>query len=151
MDAAVRAGWMNHGNVYGNRLVGSEDGNVFWRGAGGNESISGNGGRDCALWGTEDWGRDTVAATSGTMCLVFSDLKASDVTSSLRDTTMTFAKVADASQKITVSGWAAETHSVVFAPGMSAFAAWASAATPTLAQAKGARADVWRAAGLAAA
>ncbi|MBO4295295.1 MAG: hypothetical protein J5863_00845 [Desulfovibrio sp.] len=121
--------------------------------AGGNDRIFGNGGRDCAVWGTEDWGRDTVAATSGTMCLVFSGLKSSDVTSRLSGSTMTFAKATDASQKITVSGWAAETHSVVFASAgaMEAFGVWASAATPTLAQAKEARAEVWKAAGLAVA
>ncbi|MCR5258457.1 MAG: hypothetical protein K6E40_09910 [Desulfovibrio sp.] len=105
------------------------------------------------MYGTENWGQDTVTKTSGTMCLVFSGLSASDVTSSLRGTTMTFAKAADASQKITVSGWGAETPSVVFASAgaMSAFSAWASVASPTLAQAKAARAEVWKAAGLAAA
>ncbi|MCR5257812.1 MAG: hypothetical protein K6E40_06605 [Desulfovibrio sp.] len=141
---------MKRGNAYGNALAGSENGDVFWAGAG-DDSIAGNGGRDCAVWGAEDWGRDTVAATSGTMCIVFSGLASSDVTTKLSGTTMTFAKKADASQKITVSGWAAETHSVVFASvgAMAAFGAWASAASPTLAQAKAARQDVWRVAGLA--
>jgi hypothetical protein len=55
-------------------------------------------------------------------------------------------------QRITVNGWNAETHSVVFASAgaMSAFNAWASAAAPTLAQASTARAEVWKKAGLLA-
>ncbi|MBR5051138.1 MAG: hypothetical protein IKX75_07400 [Desulfovibrio sp.] len=83
--------------------------------AGGNDRIFGNGGRDCAVWGAEDWGRDTVAETSGTMCIVFSGLQASEVKTKLSGSTMTFTKKADASQKITVAGWNAETHSVVYA------------------------------------
>ncbi len=102
------------------------------------------------VWGSKDWGRDTVAATSGTMSIVFDGLAEADVTSSLAGSVMTFAKASDASQKITVSGWAEETHSIVFASGMSAFDVWKSAASPTLAQAKAARTEVWQKAGLLA-
>ncbi|MCR5259752.1 MAG: hypothetical protein K6E40_16555 [Desulfovibrio sp.] len=52
------------------------------------------------------------------------------VTSKLSGTVMTLAKAADASQKITVSGWSSGTHSAVSASGMSAFGAWASTAAP---------------------
>jgi hypothetical protein len=61
------------GNRLGSVLLDSADGDAFWAG-GGNDRIFGNGDRDCAVWGAENWGRDTVAATSGTMALVFSDL-----------------------------------------------------------------------------
>ncbi|MCR5259750.1 MAG: hypothetical protein K6E40_16545 [Desulfovibrio sp.] len=85
------------------------------------------------------------------MTLVFSGLARADIASSFRDGTMTFAKKSDRMQRITVSGWTAETHSAVFASGMSAFGAWAAATSPTLAQAKAARVDVWQEDGLAAA
>ncbi len=87
------------------------------------------------------------------MALVFSGLSATDVTSSLSGTTMTFAKKADARQKITVSGWAAETHFAAFASAgtLESFGEWASAAAPTLAQANAARTEVWQKAGLAVA
>jgi hypothetical protein len=150
MTVAVRKGWMKRGNANGNTLAGSEDGDIFWAEAG-NDRIFGNGGRDCAVYGIEDWGRDTVAATSGTMSIVFNGLAEADVTSSLAGSVMTFAKASNASQKITVSGWAAETHNIVFASGISAFNAWAAATAPTLAQAKAARTEVWKAVGLAVA
>ncbi len=54
------------------------------------------------------------------MALVFSGLSASDVMSRLSGTVMTFAKAADASPKITVSGWSSVTHSAVFASSMGA-------------------------------
>ena len=41
---------------------------------------------------------------------------------------MTIAKKADASQKITVEGWDANRHSLVFGDVMKAFETWASAA-----------------------
>ncbi len=71
-------------------------------------------GRDCAVYGKEAWGQDVIVKTSGTMALVFNGLKSSQVTSSLSGSTMTFAKKTDATQKITVSGWSAGTHSIVF-------------------------------------
>ena len=151
MDASVRKGWMKRGNGLNNALAGDADGDVFWGGDGGNDVISENGGWDCAVYGTEHWGRYRIAETDGTMCIVFSGLSKSEIASSLRNGVMTFAKKADRMQRITVSGWSSETHSAVFASGMSAFGAWTSAASPILAQAKDARAEVWRAAGLAAA
>jgi hypothetical protein len=71
-----------------------------------------------------------------------------DVSSSLSGTTMTFAEATDDSQKITVSGWSAETHSVAFASAgtLESFGEWASAASPTAA-----RNEVWQKAGLATA
>ena len=87
---------------------------------------------------------------SGTMTLVSSGLSRGKVTSNLRGGVMTFAKRSDRMQRITVSGWNAETHSAVFASGMNAFGAWASAASPTPAQAKVARTEVWMVAELAA-
>ena len=109
-------------------------------------------GHDCGVWGTGAWGRDTVAAkTSGTMTVVFKSLKASDVVSSLTGTTMIFAKKTDTKQTVTVKGWSSTTHSVVFGGAMNAVAAWAKAATPTNAQIRAARTEVWRKAGLAAA
>ncbi len=85
------------------------------------------------------------------MTLVFSDLTESDVTSRFSGTVMTFSKASDAGQKVMVSGWVAEKHSVVFASGMSSFATCASVASPTLAQAKATRAEVWKATDLATA
>ena len=122
---------------------------VFANGTGNDTFRNGNG-RDCAVYGKEKWGQDRITKTAGTLALVFKDLKASDITSSLAGSTMTIAKKADAKQKVVVDGWDANRHSLVFGGTMSAFNAWAKSASPTAAQATAARTEVWKKAGLLA-
>ncbi len=147
MTAEARAGWMKHGNARDNALNGSADSDVFFGGAGNDTFRNGNG-RDCAVYGKEKWGQDTITKTAGTLALVFKDLKKADVVQTLKGTTMTLSKKADASQKITVAGWDSARHSIVFGGTMSAFNAWAKVTSPTAAQATAARTEVWKKAGL---
>ncbi len=149
LTLAAKAGKMLKGTATGGDVRATADSDIFANGNGNDTFRNGNG-RDCAVYGKEKWGQDTITKTAGTLALVFKDLKVADVTSSLSGSTMTIAKKADASQKITVAGWDSARHSIVFGGAMSAFNAWASAATPTLAQAKAARTEVWKKAGLLA-
>ncbi|MCR5258832.1 MAG: AIDA repeat-containing protein, partial [Desulfovibrio sp.] len=148
LKTAAKAGSMLHGGSGNDTLAGTADSDVFWGGAG-NDTINGDNGRDVAVYGTGAWGKDVINATDGTMTLLFKDLKASQITSSLSGTTMTFTRAADSAQTVTVSGWSSATHNVVFASNMTAFNTWANAASPTAAQANAARTQVWQKAGLA--
>ena len=85
------------------------------------------------------------------MTLVLAGVKESDVTAKLSGTTMTVAKKSAPSQKITVQGWSAETHSIVYCGALSAFDAYAKAASPTAAQTTAAQNEVFKAANLATA
>ncbi len=78
-------------------------------------------------------------------------VKASDVTAKLSGTTMTIAKASDTTQKITVQGWSADTHSIVYGGALTAFNAYLNAASPTTAQTTAAQNEVFKAAGLAVA
>lgn len=150
LTLSAKAGKMLKGTTAGETVKGTKDSDVFW-GDNGNDDFRNGAGRDCAVYGTENWGKDTITKTAGTLALVFKDLTASDVTSSLSGTTMTVKKKADPRQTVTVAGWDANRHSLVFGGAMSAFDAWAKATSPTAAQAKAARAEVWKKAGLAVA
>ncbi len=97
------------------------------------------------------WGKDTIAATKGTMTLVLSGLKSTDIKWKDSGTTRTIWKTAATSQKIIVKGWNAATHSIKYgtATQMKAFTTYVNAASPTAAQKTAAQNAVWKVAKLA--
>ncbi|MCR5259849.1 MAG: hypothetical protein K6E40_17085 [Desulfovibrio sp.] len=99
---------------------------------------------------TEKWGQDRITKTAGTLSLVFKDLKKTDIVQTLKGTTMTIAKKADAKQAVVIDGWNASTHFIVFGDTMKSFDKWLSATKPTDAQTSAARTEVWKKAGLLA-
>ncbi len=97
------------------------------------------------------WGKDTIAATAGTMTLVLQDIKKSQVSQKLSGSTMTI-KRKGTSQQITVQGWSAQTHNIVYnvaAADLKAFTEYRNAASPTEAQKQAAQNSVFKAAKLA--
>ncbi len=148
LRTAAKAGSMLHGAAGSDTLAGTVHSDVFWGGAG-SDMIKGSNGRDVAVYGTGSWGKDVIAGTNGTITILFKDLKASQFTSSLSGTDMTFTRKGVSGQAVTVQGWNSATHNVVFASSMPDFTKWAIAASPTTAQAAAARTEVWKNAGLA--
>ena len=132
------------------KLTGTNNWEVFYGGKG-NDTITGKNGRDVAVYDKTTWGKDTIAKTSGTMTLLFKDLKSSDIKKSLSGSTMTITKKSDSKQKITVKGWSDNTHSIVFGSGMNAFDKFMKAASPSTAQTTAARNEAFKKAGLASA
>ncbi len=150
LTLSAKAGKTLKGTDAGETVKGTKDSDVFWGGRG-NDDFRNGAGRDCAVYGKENWGRDTITKTAGTLALLFKDLKASDVTTSLSGTTMTVTKKADVKQTVTIADWDEKRHSLVFGGTMKAVDAWIKAASPTAAQTTAARNEVWQKAGLAAA
>ena len=153
LKLAVAPGEMKIGNAKANKLKGTADSDIFYGGKG-KDKITGVNGRDVAVYRAADaWGKDTIAATKGTMTLVLGGLTAKKVTRSLNKDTgvMTITKKADTSQKITVKGWSAATHSIVYATAaeLKPFATYINAASPTDAQKQAAQNSVFKAAKLA--
>ena len=123
-----------------------------------NDVIYGSGGRDVAFYDTKNWGMDTIAATTGTMAVVFGNGIASGNVKQTYDsaaktmtlTRQTLAGVAAQGQSIVISGWSDETHSIVFGGSMAKVSAWTAAASPTAAVQDAARKEIWTKAGLLA-
>ncbi|MBQ9406789.1 MAG: hypothetical protein IJU37_08675, partial [Desulfovibrio sp.] len=138
------------GTTKTDKLTGTANWDVFYGGKG-NDTITGVNGRDVAVYDTTAWGKDTIAKTSGSMTLLFKDIKASDIVKKVSGTTMTITRKGDASQKITVKGWSDATHNIVFASGMKAWNTYIGKASPTAAQVTAARNEVFKKAGLASA
>jgi autotransporter passenger strand-loop-strand repeat protein/VCBS repeat-containing protein len=138
-------------NKDGKTIKGTANSDIFYAGPGKN-TISGVNGRDVAVYDKNAWGKDTIAKTKGTMTLVLQGLKKSAVTTKLSGTTMTIAKKADKAQKITIKGWSADTHNIVYnvaAADLKAFTNYRAAASPTEAQKQAAQNSVFKAAKLA--
>ena len=150
LTLAIKAGKMLKGTTGKDKLTGRAHSDIFY-GSKGNDTITGKNGRDVAVYNKTAWGKDTIAKTSGTMTLLFKDLKASDIKKSLSGSTMTITKKSDSKQKITVKGWSNDTHNIVFGSGMKAFDKFITVTSPTTAQTTAARNEAFKKAGLASA
>ncbi len=104
------------------------------------------------MYDKKAWGRDTIAATKGTMTLVIGGLKkTTNVVEKLSGTTMTLTRKGT-SDKITIKGWNAATHNILYnvaASKLKEFNTYLNAASPTEAQKKAAQNSVFKAAKLA--
>ncbi|MBQ9405630.1 MAG: hypothetical protein IJU37_02705 [Desulfovibrio sp.] len=138
------------GTAKADTLKGTANWDVFYGGKG-NDTITGVNGRDVAVYDKTAWGKDTIAKTSGTMTLLFKDMKAADIVQKLSGSTMTITRKSNASQKITVQGWSKDTHSIVYGSDMKAFNTYIAKASPTATQVTNARNEAFKKAGLASA
>ena len=94
-------------------LKGTVNSDIFYGGAG-KDIIKGKNGRDVALYDKNAWGKDTINKTSGTMTLLVAGLrKGTDVIENLSGTTMTLTRKGS-SDKVTIKGWSADTHSILY-------------------------------------
>ncbi len=150
LKLSVAAGRLMVGSDDANDLTGTYNSDIFFGGAG-NDTLTGKNGRDVAVYDRNAWGRDTIAETRGTMTLVLAGLSKSAVTTRLSDGVMTITRKSDAGQKITVEGWNADTHRIVYNAKLPEFTAYARAASPTAEQKQAAQSEVWQKAGLASA
>ncbi len=149
LKLAVAAGKMLKGTTGADTLTGTAHSDIFWGGKG-NDIITGSNGRDVAVYDSTAWGKDTIKATSGTMTIVLAGIAKSKVTETTSGTTKTFT-LTGTSQKITVQGWNAATHKILYNQTLSSFNTYVKAASPTTAQTTKARSEVWQKAGLASA
>ena len=142
------AGGMFKGTTAANTQKGTANCDIFY-GREGNDKIYGNNGRDVAVYDTKNWGKDTIYKTNGTMTILFNGIKNTQVTSSLNGTTMTITRKGVSNQSITIQGWNAATHNIVFGGTLSHFNKYVAAAKPTTAQTNNARNEVFKKASLA--
>ena len=141
-------GVMRKGTSKKDTLTGTANSDIFYGGQN-NDQITGKNGRDVAVYDKTAWGQDKIGKTSGTMTLVFKDLKATDIKTALKNDTLTVTRKSDAKQTITVQGWSNSTHNIVYANGMTAFNQYLAATNPSQSQLTAARNEVFKKAGLA--
>ena len=132
------------------RLTGTKNWDVFYGGKG-NDTIIGENGHDIVVYDKAAWGKDVIAKTSGSLTLLFTDLKAKDIVKKKDGANLVITKKNDANQKITVKNWSDATHDIVFTSSMTAFNKFVKAASPTTSQITKARNEAFAKAGLASA
>ena len=139
---------MKEGKMFKSPAKGTANSDIFYGGKA-NSTIKPVNGRDVVVYDKTAWGKDKIVKTGGTMTLLFKDLKKADVVQKLKGTTMTLTRKGVKDQSVTVQGWNAGTHNVVFGGTMKAFAKWLKASKPTVAQTTAARNEAWKKAKLA--
>lgn len=145
------SGAMKKGTAKNDKLTGTANCDIFYGGKG-NDTITGKGGRDVAVYDKTAWGKDTIKAqtSGGTMTIVFNGLKASQITSKKSGKNMVFTRKGVSGQSITVQGWNDVTHTVVYGGSLGQFSKYVNAAKPTRTQQMAARNEVWKQTGLLA-
>ncbi len=150
LTLAIKAGKLLKGATKNDTLTGTSHSDIFYGGKG-NDTITGTNGRDVAIFDTTAWGKNTIAKTSGTMTLLFKDLKESDIVKTSSGSDMIITKAKDAKQSVTIKGWSDTTHNIVFGSKMTAFNTYLNTASPTDKQITAARNEAFKKAGLASA
>jgi autotransporter passenger strand-loop-strand repeat protein len=158
LNVSIVTGGIFKGTAKDNQLAGTNNCDAFFGGKG-DDTIKGVNGRDVAIYNATNWGKDTIAKTSGTMTVLMVGVKESQVKKSLsKKGVMTITRLgkggkALAGQKISVAGWNAETHNILYRTEtqVAAFTKYLKAANPTETQTQKAAASVFKQAGLASA
>ena len=148
LTIGTKVGKMLKGTAGANTLKGASHCDIFYGGKG-NDKIYGSNGRDVAVYDKVNWGKDIIAKTNGAMTLLFNGLKASDIVQKVSGTSLVITRKGAAGQSITIQGYNAATHKIVFGSGLKAVDKYLAAARPTTAQANAARNQIWKKAGLA--
>ncbi len=151
LKLSIARGKIFKGNAKANNQNGTVQSDIFYGGKG-NDTINGINGRDVAVYDAKSWGKDTIAKTKGTMTLVLAGLKKTDVSLKKSGSTMTITNEVDKASSITIKGWNAATHNILYnvaASKLKAFNTYLNAASPTEAQKKAAQNSVFKAAKLA--
>ena len=102
-----------------------------------------------AIYNKTHWGKDIIARINGAMTLLFNGLKASDVVQKASGANLVITRKGAAGQSITIQGYNADTHKIVFGSGLKAVDRYLAAAKPTTVQTNAARNQIWKKAGLA--
>ena len=148
LTVGTKRGKMLKGNAGANTLKGASHCDIFYGGKG-NDKIYGGNGRDVAIYNKTHWGKDIIAKTNGAMTLLFTGLKASDIVQRTSGKNLVITRKGAAGQSITIQGYNAATHKIVFGSGLKVVDKYLAAARPTTAQANAARNQIWKKAGLA--
>lgn len=150
LSISARAGLLKKGTAKADKLTGGANCDIFYGGKG-NDRISGKGGRDVTVYDKNNWGRDTIEqGGNGTMTILFSDIKSSQITRTLKGKNMVISRKGASGQSITVKNWNAATHNIVFGGTLGKFSKYAAAAKPSATLQKAARNEVWKKTGLLA-
>ncbi len=147
LTVKVKLGKMFKGKTTADTLTGTSNSDIFFEGKG-KDTFKGMNRHDVAVYNKTAWGKDTIAATKGTMTLVLGGIKKSNVTLKLKGDTMVVTRKGVQGQSITIKGWSADTHKIVYNKKLTAFTKYLNATSPTAKMKQAAQNEVWKHAGL---
>lgn len=130
-------------------ITGTANSDIFYA-AYGNDVIKCVNGRDVVIYDKNNWGKDTIAATNGTVNILMAGLKASDITKTMKGKDMVITRKDDARQQVTVRNWSAATHKIVFGGTLPTLNKYLASAQTNAKQKNLAFSEVWKKAGLLA-
>ncbi len=138
------------GNDNNNKLKGSSNWNVFYGGKG-NDTITGAGGRDVAVYDETNWGKDTIIQASGTMTLLFKDITAKELIQKKSGKNLIITRKNDAKQSVTIQNYNKTSYNLVYNVKMTAFNTYLTKSGLNSSQITAARNEAFKKAGLASA
>lgn len=149
LAVSLDKGTLYKGTAKNDRLVGGSASDIYYGGKGSDIYFL-NGGKDTVVFDKTAWGKDTVAATTGTVTILFAGLKSADIITTKKGADMVITRKGVSGQSVTVRNWNDSTHKIVYGGTLYAFSKFAAAASPMAAQKTAAAAEVWKKCGLLA-
>ena len=150
LKISVAAGVIRKATGKNSKLVGTNNSDIFYGGSG-NDRIQCKNGRDVVVYDSSSWGKDIISATSGTLSVLFNNIKKSEISQKQSGNNLLITKKNDKNQSITIKNYSEDTHELVFTDNMKTFSKYIAASNPTKKQVSSMQNEVWKKAGLASA
>ena len=94
---------------------------LVYGGFGNNQIHTSGNDNTVVVYDSNPWGKDTVTSSSGKRCILFADISSSDVTASLKGTTMNIRRNSDSSQVIEVKNWNSSRDRIIYSGSLNHF------------------------------
>lgn len=143
------AGKLLKGTSKKENLSGTANCDIFYGGAG-NDTIKGVNGHDVVFYDVKKWGKDTIAATKGSITVFLAGQAQGAISTRKSGKDLVISRKGVPGDSITIKNYNENTHNIIFGGTTNKFAAYLNAAKPTTAVQTVAREAVWKSVGLLA-
>lgn len=149
LNMTAVAGVMRKGTAKNETLTGGANCDIFYAGAG-NDTIKGVNGHDVVFYDAKKWGKDTIAATNGSMTIYMAGLDAGFLTTTKKGKDLVITRKGIASDSITIKNYNENTHNIIYGGTVGEYSKYLNSAKPTAAVQTAARDALWKQTGLLA-
>ncbi len=149
LNMTAIAGVMRKGTAKNETLTGGANCDIFYGGAG-KDVIKGVNGHDVVYYDTKKWGKDTIAATNGSVTLYMAGLDSGFLSTAKKGKDLVITRDGIAGDSITIKNYDENRHNIIYGGTLGEFSKYLKTAKPTAAIETAGREVLWKKTGLLA-